>query len=112
NRPCRSPLTGLGDEASLHRPRGDLSAGREIKLAEDVRNVRFDGALAEHELFGDSTVRGAVRDESGDFALANGEAIKGPIGGGQRVTWWECQAGRLHEIIAQRSFGNRGGELV
>lgn len=53
----------LGGGRDCRRARGGAQFG------EDVRHVAVDGVLAQHERFGDLSVRAALRDEAQDLLL-------------------------------------------
>ena len=67
---CGGALRSGVGEAAPYRPCGDLGAGGEAELGQDVLHVRFDRALREHELLCDLTVRPASGNETSDLDLA------------------------------------------
>ena len=52
---------------------GDLDAGRNVELAEDVSHMRFNGLGAEKEGLRDLGIRPAIDDEPGNLLLALGQ---------------------------------------
>src|SRR5262249_17775957 len=67
---------------------GQLDAGRDAHLAEDVAEVGLDGLLAEEQLGRDLGIRLAVDDEAGELELAlrqGGDAVGGGAGGASPV---------------------------
>src|SRR6185369_9156226 len=62
----------LQHSAVMHEQRG-LRAIGELELAEDVRDVRFHGPLADAELRADLLIRSTARDQSKYLALARRE---------------------------------------
>src|SRR5687767_14069514 len=64
-----SALLGRG-RATLHRPGSDLAAGGEAELAEDVRHMGPDRALADREFLADLAVGEATRDQRRHLPLA------------------------------------------
>src|SRR3954469_7385107 len=61
-------------EPLVRRPQGRLGPGAEAELAEDVRDVRACGSLADVELGGDLLVRSAGAQQRKDLELARREA--------------------------------------
>src|SRR5258708_5657534 len=60
-------------EAVAHGKQGGLGAVLQAELAQDVRDVAFDRALAHNQGAGDLFVAATVGEQAQDFALAIGE---------------------------------------
>jgi hypothetical protein len=48
---------------------------REVKLAEDLTDVRFDGSVRDDEAFGDRGVRTSFGHERQDFEFARAQVV-------------------------------------
>src|SRR5688500_5574374 len=98
---------------SAHDPGGDLGAGAEAELVQDVLDVAHGGVLGDDELGGDLAVGQAAGHESGDLGLARAERCGGACGGGRRG-WSTLRGGsdagevkRLHK--GERTAAGPGG---
>src|SRR5262245_25953502 len=60
----------------LVRPRGELGAGAEAELGQDVIDVHLDGAYRQIQLDGDLAVAEAARHQRRNFRLPTGEACR------------------------------------
>src|SRR5579859_7008823 len=68
-RPRRSIL-------STEQPPGHLGARSEAEFAQDVLDVDFDGAFADHQPVGDLAIAQSVRNQPRYLALTPGEGIR------------------------------------
>ena len=57
-------------EAYVDSPGRDASAGRNAELAQDVGDMRLDGALADEQFLGNLAVGASGGNVRGDFSLA------------------------------------------
>src|SRR5687767_14328421 len=87
---ARDPVSGLVDARSGQA--AELPPGGDPELAEDVAQVRVDGARAEEEPGRDLLRGGAGGDLSGDVSLLHGELVgrlagpaAGPFAGGAQL---------------------------
>jgi len=60
-------------------PRRNLRARTYLEFVEEIRDVAFDRALAENQLFGDLAVGKAVSHEAGDLALTSSGDSETPV---------------------------------
>ena len=78
------PIFGDGQrEAEAARRGGDVAAGVDVELGEDVTNVVIDGLRREIEARGDLGVAPARGEEGQNLQLAGGQV--GGVGAGARV---------------------------
>jgi hypothetical protein len=99
------------------RPHGDLMSRPEPEFAENVFDVHFGGALADHELLGDVAVTESAGDECHDLLFAHG---KGRCGGSLLQAQGACES-RLHphraklrlaELQVLEAFGSLDTEVA
>jgi hypothetical protein len=64
---------GCGYEAALYGPGGQLRPRVQVQLCQDPLDMDADGAVSNHQPFGDVVRVHAFRNETGDFALARRE---------------------------------------
>src|SRR5207248_5214412 len=75
-RRVRAPAALTSDEPVLARPPGQLVPRRELKLAQDVRDVTLDRLHRKVQARGDLLVHVATRDELEHLAFARRELVE------------------------------------
>jgi hypothetical protein len=98
-------------QAAGGSPCRDLCSRVHTKLPHDVRDVTFDGALANDELLGDSPITSAERDQRGDISFTRGEATERQLVGltRSRRTWRRDHVGGMPlQVLGDRSITDSG----
>src|SRR5580700_3664893 len=106
-----APVSGSARESALPREwrccawsrgerAGELAAGADAELAEDLPEVVGDGGGADEQLRGDLRVGGPLARQAGDQCLLRGQEVGRPGGAFERL-----RAGRAQ--LGPRPFGER-----